>query len=213
MSCEAASFTSQFCQLISHFSSKPKAIGSKSHYSTEFVFPVVCIDQGCFLVKNSFSSFAVPTQEMAVTFPAHKVMHFDRRHRASPSNHAAQTTAHCSPEACWYSCCLITFSRPGAERQSEYQRGRKAVLLILWQSSARSSIQSRLVIQWMFIHLQKCPLLSLLSPNTSNSSPHTLISICQKLQDQLKIKNSRCLLCFSLCTGKWITACDLKLTT
>lgn len=146
MSSKAASFALQFCQLISPFSSKPKAVGSKSHYSTEFVFPMVCIDQGHFLVKNSVSSFAVSTQEMAVAFPAHKVMHFDRRRRASPSDQAAQTTARCSPEARCYSCCLITFSRPGAACHSEYQKGRKAVLRILWQSSARSSIQNRLVI-------------------------------------------------------------------
>lgn len=76
-----------------------------------------------------------------MTFMDHKVMHLDRRHRANPSNHAAQTTAHCSPEACCYSCCLITFSRSGAERHSEYQKGRKAVLLSLWKSSVRSNIQ------------------------------------------------------------------------
>lgn len=59
---------------------------------------------------------------MAVTFPAWKVMHFDRRHWANPSNHSAQTTTHCSPEACCYSCCLITFGMSGAERHSEHQK-------------------------------------------------------------------------------------------
>lgn len=142
----ASSLAQQFCQLIKHFPSELKAVGSKSHYSTELVFPVVYMDQGHFLAKNSFSSFAVSAQEMAVTFPDYKVMHFDRRHRASPSNHAAQTTAHCSPEVCCSSCCLITFSRAGAEPHSESQKGRKAVLTILWQSSARSNIQSRLVL-------------------------------------------------------------------
>lgn len=107
-----------------------QAFGSKSHYSTGFFFPLVYIDQGHILVKNSFRSSAVSTQETAVTFPVRKVMHFDRRHWANPSNHAAQTTAHCSPEACCYSCCLITLGMSGAERHSEYQKGRKAVLLI-----------------------------------------------------------------------------------
>ena len=94
------------------------------------------------IMKLARVLFAVSTQEMAVTFPAHKVMHLDRRHRANPSNHAAQTTAHCSPEACCYSCCSITFSKSGAEHHSEYQKGRKAVLLILWKSSVRSNIHS-----------------------------------------------------------------------
>ena len=57
-----------------------QAFGSKSHYRTGFFFPLVYIDQGHILVKNSFSSFAVSTQEMAVTFPVRKVMQFDRRH-------------------------------------------------------------------------------------------------------------------------------------
>lgn len=57
-----------------------QASGSKSHYSTGFFFPLVYIDQGHILVKNSFRSSAVSTQEMAVTFPVRKVMHFDRRH-------------------------------------------------------------------------------------------------------------------------------------
>lgn len=133
-------------EVINHFSSKPEAVGSKSHSSTEFVFPVVFIDQGRFLIKNSCSSFAASIQEMAVTFLTRKVMYFDRRHRANPSNHAAQTTARCSPEARCSSCCLISFSSSGAERHSEYQKGRKAVPLILWKSSARSNINSRLVI-------------------------------------------------------------------
>lgn len=158
-------------ELMNHFSSKPKAVGSKSHYSTGFVFPLVSVDQGHFLVKNSFSSFAVPTQEMAVTFPAHKVMHLDRRHSANPSNHAAQTTSHGPPEARCYSCCSITFSRSGAERHSEYQKGRKAVLLILWKSSVRSNTQSWLVISLMCLHVQKCrPLLFLLPSTTSNDN-------------------------------------------
>lgn len=131
---------------VDYFSSKPKVIGSKSHYNTGFVFPLVHICQGHFLVKNSCSSFAISTQEMAVTFLAHKVIHFDRRHRANPSNHTAQTTAHCSPEACCYSCCLITFSRSGAEHCSEYQKGRNAMLLIQWKLPARSNVHSCLVI-------------------------------------------------------------------
>lgn len=145
MSSTVASFALQFCQLINHFSSKPKTVGSQSHYSTGFVFPLVYIDQGHFQVKNSFSNFAVSTQEMAVTFLAHKVMHFDRQHRANPSNPVAQTTAHCSPGACCYSRCLITCSRSGGERHSNPQKGRKAVLLILRKSSARSNIHSWLV--------------------------------------------------------------------
>lgn len=147
-------------------SSKPKTVGNKSLYSTGLVFPLVYFDQVHFLVKNSFSSLAVFTQEMAVTFPAHKVMHFDRRPRANPSNHAAQTTPHCSPGACCYSCCLITFSRSRAERHSEYQRGRKAVLLMLWKSSVRSNIHSWLVTEWMCIHFQKCHPLLFLLPST-----------------------------------------------
>lgn len=133
-------------ELINHVSSEPKAVGRKSLYSTELVVPVVHTHQGHFLVKNSLSSFAVSTQEMAVTFPVHKVMHFDRQHRSSPSNHVAQTTTHCSPEAGRYSRCLITFSGSGAERHSEYQKGRKAVLLMLGRSSARSNINGWLVL-------------------------------------------------------------------
>lgn len=124
----------------------PKQLEANPVIAQNLFSPWCYIDQGHFLVKNSFSSVAVSAQETAVTFPDHKVMHFDRRHRASPSNHAAQTTAHCSPEACCSSCCLITFSRAGAERHSGYQKGRKAVLVILWQSSARSNIHSRLVL-------------------------------------------------------------------
>lgn len=71
---------------------------------------------------NSFSSFVVSPQDMPVTFSVHKVMHFDRRHRANPSNHRAQTTTHCSPEACSYSCCLITFSRSGAEQMQNTRK-------------------------------------------------------------------------------------------
>lgn len=125
------------------FFPKPKVIGSKSSYSTEFVFPLVHADKGHFLVENSLSSFAVSTQEMTVTFAAHKVMHFDGRHRANPSNRRAQTTAHCPPEASCYSWRLITFSRSAVQSHSEYQEeSRKATLLLQWKRSSRSTVHS-----------------------------------------------------------------------
>lgn len=146
---------------------------------------------------------------MAVTFMNHKVMHFDRRHRASPSNHAAQTTAHCSPEAGCFSCCLITFSRSGADRHSEYQKGRKAVLLILRKSSARSTF----IASWLFngcSFTSRNVVLFCLCYLPAHPAAVPNILICQKSQNVLKIKVIKCLLCYSIWAEKWITAPDLR---
>jgi hypothetical protein len=56
-------------------SPNPKSLEVNPIIAQDSFFPPVCIDKGHFLVKNSFSSFAISTQKMAVTFPAHKVMH------------------------------------------------------------------------------------------------------------------------------------------